>query len=204
MMADVRSLVAQLSTQTDPAVLTAADAELTNLAYAGDAQAQRALIDLLGRAWAYGAYDDFDYACRCESIARVSAGSDPLARKQLIGFLLLKGHALRAADPGLAAEADRAQGEALVMIDNLADAGDDEAAANLVAMGEDIPASAYVAAAELRVALLAAPAPVAPMPTFPPFTLWERVRFWFSDRWWDAKFLWWDLCAWADRLMRRD
>jgi hypothetical protein len=179
---DIAILAAQ-AISADPAARTAADKALTDLAYAGDIEAQRKLIELMGRLWVAGAYDDLEYALRAEAIARLAADADPVAQRQLIALLILKGHALRAADP---LEADCAQGEALAMVN---------------AMSSDLPASAYVAAAAMSApSLMIAPETLAPLP---PLTRLERVKFWFSDRWWDLRFAWWDVCDWFAGLRGR-
>jgi hypothetical protein len=194
---DIAILAAQ-AISADPAARTAADKALTDLAYAGDIEAQRKLIELMGRLWVAGAYDDLEYALRAEAIARLAADADPVAQRQLIALLILKGHALRAADP---LEADCAQGEALAMVNALADAGDEVAAAHLISMSSDLPASAYVAAAAMSApSLMIAPETLAPLP---PLTRLERVKFWFSDRWWDLRFAWWDVCDWFAGLRGR-
>lgn len=168
-----------------------ADDRLEALAYGGDRAAQRVAILGLQWGWERGLIGDLEYTSKAIPFARLASEYDARAKNHLAGLLHVRGVALlETGDPDLASMGEDAHAEALALLDELADAGDEEAGAALVALMDDTPADSAVFASLDRMAV-----PVAPRERLAErATMTAAARFICDATGLDFEPVWWALC----------
>lgn len=197
----------------NPAIVANAEIELERLCEAGDPNAQRGALALVYEAWRVGRITYDDYVWRIAQIVRIAVATDALR-----AVFIYEGDG-----PPVLWNVDHDQlAEFVCVLDMMADARD---VAGMVALGkvsDILPAEALDLGRRLRFLPAGRPCgvgahdpfadltpPVVQMPPplerfdwdtiSRPLTLGERLRWWFTDRWWSLRFRL-DDAIWSARL----
>lgn len=166
------------------------------------------MLDALAYEWEQCRLSALEYATHGEPIARQAAASGhPGDIKRLAHVLSLKATGLR--EVGRHADALDPDAEALALLDELADNGDNGAMQMLQAFSGFSSVGALMLAATVRDCERPEATPrlepeVPLMPPLPPLSMWARFRWWCTFRWddlrwwcgdrvWDIKIRWWEL-----------
>ncbi len=184
-----------------------AETELLARAGAGELEAQRFFLTAATAAFLAQDEGQEAYLAAAEVFGRLAAarggGED---RRRLASLLSLQAsHSRTMMRPEFAIGCET---ECLLILNKLADEGDEEAAKAVGTFAEEFSEEAVKAAAlsakhDRASVVSIAPPPSEPdfaalLASLPPLTRWDLVRFWLEDRAWDVRFyfenLWFVLC----------